>query len=273
MRFTTSVVCGLLSLVVCLAGCNEPRHLGRTLSSWTVDLKAEDAYKRRSACEALGNMGDAAKAAVPDLIELLDDANEGIQGFAVDALVKIGEGSVAALEPLLNRPEPHLRLHAATAMVKITPDHPAGQKAMMTIFTGLGNADLAKRAQEVIVRVGQPFAARLMESLTDRYEPVRMISVQTLGKMHERAADALPALIKIIQTPGDWKFRKAAMESAANIGGRDQLEEIFRGLLDNEQEEIAMTAGHLLKHIGVRAGVTGMEGHVEPTANADGASD
>ena len=90
-----------LSFVLALVACNEPTHQGRYLSSWIRDLDSSQDYKRRQACEAIAEMGPAAAAAVPELIELLDDVNPGVQEFARDALATMGPATIPELMRLL----------------------------------------------------------------------------------------------------------------------------------------------------------------------------
>ncbi|MCK5689558.1 HEAT repeat domain-containing protein, partial [Myxococcota bacterium] len=83
-----------LSLILVLSfvatGCNQPRYQGRTLSSWMTDLDDDTDYKRRHACEAIGEMGKEGEGAIDAIILRLDDVNEGVQEFCSEALSKIG---------------------------------------------------------------------------------------------------------------------------------------------------------------------------------------
>jgi hypothetical protein len=65
---TTSAVCQTKT-----AQANEPVSSGRPLSQWIADLKGLAPQTRNAAAYEIAGMGPAAAAAVPALIEALDD--------------------------------------------------------------------------------------------------------------------------------------------------------------------------------------------------------
>lgn len=255
-RPVLSFVLALLALGA--AACDEPVYMNRPLSSWVYDLESDEAYKRRGACEALGEMGAAAAKVIPKAVELLDDKNDGVQEFCRVALGKMGAQAVPQLEALLARPEPHLRFHAAAALVNIDPKHVKGGETIAKVATGVGNAELAERAQKVIAKLGPDGVAILMPYLDDPYPPVRLQVVKTLGNMGKHSRVALPALEKLLsdQRP---EVRVAAMQALAKVGTKEEVEPVLRGLLEDENEEVADNAGGLLQYIGARESTTGFE--------------
>jgi HEAT repeat protein len=83
-------------------------------------LKDEDKNVRIGAIAALGNMGEPAKAAVPNLILLLQDKES--RWRAIDALRNIGESAKSAipqLMPLLKDEDEMIRFRAESALEKI----------------------------------------------------------------------------------------------------------------------------------------------------------
>ena len=67
---------------------------------------------RRAAAEVLGGLGPAAKDAVPDLVKLLDDPDEGVRWAAASALGGIGPAAKDAapdLVKLLKDPDEGVR--------------------------------------------------------------------------------------------------------------------------------------------------------------------
>ena len=58
-------------------------------------LKGGTPASRREAAEKMGRQGPAAKAAVPALVKLLDDADESVRDAAVDAIIRIEPTSKA----------------------------------------------------------------------------------------------------------------------------------------------------------------------------------
>ena len=127
-----------------LTGCKqENRFLGRTVSAWMIELDSDVDYERRAACEALQLAGPEAAPAIPKLIKLLDDVNDGVSAFCATALIKIGPAAVVPLEGVLAEAmEPNLRLHAATSLVRIDSKHARGlRKALGCLHWGRKRED------------------------------------------------------------------------------------------------------------------------------------
>ena len=101
---------GALTLILTLAaggasaqnasGGQEPVSRGRPLSEWIADLKAAAPSVRNAAAYEIASMGPAAKAAVPALIETLDDPDPAVRFPATVALGEIGPDAVAAVPRL-----------------------------------------------------------------------------------------------------------------------------------------------------------------------------
>jgi len=256
-RLTVACI-ATVALGLGLAACNEPRYQNRTLSSWMHDLGADEDYKRRAACEAIGELGPQAEKAIPELVGLMDDVNEGIRDFAATALAKVGPTAKPALEEVLARPEPDVRLYAASALIQLDPKHPQAGEVLVKAVTGVGNAELAQRAQEIVIRGGEVLVPILTPYIKDPYAPVRLQVLKTLGKMREKAQGAVPAVKDAI---GDKEIevRTQALTTLAAIGTRDQVEGTLRGHLDDQVEEVATTAAMMLKYIGARTSASGNE--------------
>jgi HEAT repeat protein len=82
------------------AGVKEPVSRGRPLSEWIADLKAAAPSVRNAAAYEIASMGPAAKAAVPALIEALDDPDPAVRFPVTVALGEIGADAVAAVPRL-----------------------------------------------------------------------------------------------------------------------------------------------------------------------------
>ncbi len=106
----------------------EPEYDGRPLSSWLVDLKTAAApYSRNAAAYAIGGMGPAAKAAVPALIEALDDLEATVRFPVCIALREIGpdaKDAVPALTKALDDHNEDVAAMARKALIKITGEDP-----------------------------------------------------------------------------------------------------------------------------------------------------
>jgi HEAT repeat protein len=97
---------GLVTLVVTSAGlaqastAKEPVAEGRPLSAWIADLKAPAPQTRNAAAYQIAGMGPQAAAAVPALIEALDDPVAAVRYPVTVALLEIGPAARAAVPRL-----------------------------------------------------------------------------------------------------------------------------------------------------------------------------
>jgi len=85
-------------------------------------LSAGDPAVRRSASDALGDLGSAAGPAVPALTRTLADEDASVRQSAAQALGKIGPASTSAVPALtaaLDDPDPEVRASAADALAAI----------------------------------------------------------------------------------------------------------------------------------------------------------
>jgi HEAT repeat protein len=82
------------------AHSKEPTSGGRTLSQWIADLKAQAPQTRNAAAYEIAGMGPEAAAAVPALIEALDDPAPSVRFPVTVALMEIGPAAKAAVPRL-----------------------------------------------------------------------------------------------------------------------------------------------------------------------------
>jgi HEAT repeat protein len=78
----------------------EPVSNGRRLSEWVADLKGMAPQTRNAAAYEIAGMGPAAVAAVPALIEALDDPIAAVRYPVTIALLEIGPAAKAAIPRL-----------------------------------------------------------------------------------------------------------------------------------------------------------------------------
>ena len=82
------------------AKTDEPVSGGRPLSEWIADLKGLSPETRNAAAYQIAGMGPAAAAAVPALIEALDDPIAAVRFPVTVALMEIGPAAKAAVPRL-----------------------------------------------------------------------------------------------------------------------------------------------------------------------------
>ena len=264
---------GLGAMLLTTACKQENRYLGRTVSSWMLELDSDVDYERRAACEALQLAGAEGAPAIPKLVKLLDDVNDGVSAFCADTLIKIGAAAVQPLEAVLaDAVEPGLRLHAATSLVRIDSNHEAARKALMAAFTGIGNAKIADKAAEVIVKQKGDLVPLLVAGLEDQFAPVRLRSAVALRKIGKPAASSAEQLVKVAQTKDrSVELRRAALSALASVAPKETAEPVFTAIVDDESEDenVQAQAGYLLRYIGTRKAVTGNEDEGEAAAAAE----
>lgn len=78
----------------------EPVSKGRSLTEWIADLQAPAPQTRNTAAYEIAGMGPAAAAAVPALIEALDDPAAAVRYPVTVALLEIGPAAKAAVPRL-----------------------------------------------------------------------------------------------------------------------------------------------------------------------------
>lgn len=104
----------------------EPVSNGRRLSEWVADLKAMAPQSRNAAAYEIAGMGPAAVAAVPALIEALDDPIAAVRYPVTIALLEIGPAAKAAVPRLQQMMEEEINdeiaASARRALKRIDPD-------------------------------------------------------------------------------------------------------------------------------------------------------
>jgi HEAT repeat protein len=97
------------------AHSKEPVSGGRTLSQWIADLKAPAPQTRNAAAYEIAGMGADAAAAVPALIQALDDPEASVRFPVTVALMEIGPGAKAAVPRLQQMVDEELNDDVAAA--------------------------------------------------------------------------------------------------------------------------------------------------------------
>jgi len=109
----------------------EPVTHGRPLSEWIADLQEPAPQTRNAAAYEIAGLGPAAVAAVPALIEALDDPSAVVRFPVTVALGEIGPAAVAAVPRLRQMMEEEINDEIAAAarraIKRIKPGAEAGQ--------------------------------------------------------------------------------------------------------------------------------------------------
>ncbi len=167
-------------------------------------LKDSQSLARKSAAEALGQLGDA--RAVGPLIAALQDSDDGVRLAAPDSLVKIGGPAVGPLMAALQDCNGGVRKRAADALQRLGwrpgPDE-----------TGAAYY-VAKEEWIRCIEIGAPAVGPLIAALKDGQPLVSKSAAEALGRIGDaRAVGPLLA----VSVDGDGSVWQAAAEAA--LGG------------------------------------------------------
>jgi HEAT repeat protein len=109
------VTAGSASAQTGAPAAKEPVSRGRPLSEWVAELKAAAPVVRNGAAYEIAGMGPAAAAAVPALIEALDDELAVVRYPVTVALGEIGAPAAAAVPRLRQMMEEDMNDDVAAA--------------------------------------------------------------------------------------------------------------------------------------------------------------
>lgn len=210
---------------------------------------------RARAAESLGEVGNAAAPAAPDLVQLLRDDDEVVRCRAAEALGRVADRSAETVDPLtslLAEPNAPVRIAVAGALGELgaaaAPAVPSllpllqhsdeavrqaaaeavgrigvlPENASRGLCDGLSSADNVVREQvaEALGTIGAPAAEaapELASALADDSDRVRAKAAEALGKMGEAAAGAVPKLVRALRDQDNWVSALAA-EALGEIG-------------------------------------------------------
>jgi HEAT repeat protein len=155
----------------------EPSTLwGKTLDGWITALRERTGQDRRMAVVAVGHFGQAAKAAAPDLIELVRKRQN--QEEAVDALVRIAAGAEVTVPALIKR-------FVQEGCARLTAQ---------------GAIGFNPHVKDSLVRIGRPAVPAFIGVLNGPNLDMRACAAEALGEIGPPAQAAVPSLIRALAT-------------------------------------------------------------------------
>ena len=181
---------------------------------------------RGRAAEALGQMGEGAKDAVPALLQVA--LQDEIHFEAIGALGDIGSAdAVTALIKILQDKKGGSSILAAETLGRIgTPEAIKAAVSVMiqTYEDPEASASDASDAEQILIRIGTPEALIpfYYKKLQDEDPDVRGYAAEALGQMGAGAKDAVPALTQALQDE-DPEVIYSAIEALESIGTPEAL--------------------------------------------------
>jgi len=224
------------------------------------NLRDDNAEIRFLAARTLGYIGPKARRSVRSLIRAVSDKDESVKYEAIIALGKIGpraRPAIRTLAALLKKQDGQTRMLAARALAGI------GNTSIKTLVRTLKSRDRKIRApvMDALVETGPASVKHLVKILRSRprYDrqqeqkdwSVHRCAAEVLGKIGQDAADAVPALVDMLEDSG---IRKTAAEALGNIGpgAVDAIGDLSSALKD-EDKELRKIAAKALGKIGAEA--------------------
>ena len=210
--------------------------------------------------EALAAIGSGAKEAIPALVKTLSEPGWALdgtpQGYATQALVKIGESSIPALLSAAASDWTEVRESAACALGSFSrmPDVTRALIAMLgdaePEVRAAGAVGLGKIGKNSVEALREPVVAALKPLLEDPDPEVRLSSSNALRSLGTEASLFLPILTTLLNDP-DPERRLRACDAIGEIGpaAAPAVRALFRVLKD-EDRGVVETAAMALGKIG-----------------------
>jgi len=154
----------------------------------------------------LVGLGQAGEEEIPALVEELQSPDATVRAESADDLRSLGpkaRAAAAALATLLDDSVPRVRMSAAAALLRITPDAP---RPLRVLAEGLESTDAAvrrhaTRAVGLAGAAAAPLAGRLAALLGDADELTRVAALQSIATLGPAAAAACDAVVPLLDRP------------------------------------------------------------------------
>ena len=175
-------------------------------------LGAKDPAGRKLAAEILGKTGPSAKAAIPVLVNMLDD--DDLHLAALEALGGIVPASKSVLIEMLHDKDPVRRKQAIHAFGS---GGRRSEDAIADLIDALSDPyqQVAVKASWALGRIGKPAISALSKIVADRKSKVRPYAIIALGHAGTEAAEACDALAAALK---DDDVAWLAAEALGRIG-------------------------------------------------------
>jgi HEAT repeat protein len=188
-------------------------------------LRDPEAKIRLATVEFLETLEDAARPAVPLLVEALADSNRFVRWAAARAFSKIGPDPkrlgivVPGLASLLRDPDVDVAKQAAMTLGSYG-DAAAAAVPALAQTAALADPEVRVASMNALGGFSPAKAAAavpaLIAALTDRDAEVRKTAAETLGKVGPRARDAVPPL-RVALRDENANVRRAASDAILSI--------------------------------------------------------
>jgi HEAT repeat protein len=250
--------CLLLALAACLpapslhAEPEEPIYNDQPLGQWISKLEDREIKVRKDAAFALGQMGLAARSAIPALVRALTDDDPEVRDEVIQALVMMGPAAVGHLTEALAHKKACVREMACIALAALRGRARAAVPGLDTALTDSVETVRvwAAVARWHVARQAEPVLPVLEAALKSPDADLRVQAVFTLGQL---GPDAAPALcLALADGDPEIQTQAAATLGALGTGAAPAVPDLVR-LLRSPNAETACAAAGALGQIGPKA--------------------
>jgi HEAT repeat protein len=202
------------------------------VAQWSAQLKSTDEEKRREAVMQLSHLdGEGAASAIASA---LTDSSPRVRAAAVAGLARRSEeGSVSLIaERLTKDKDEFVRKIAAHSLASFR-----GRARTDALIAALQDKKPEVRGAAAVALADHPDAlavAALAGPLADKDAFVRAHAARALGVNGSAAAQAVPALIKLLTSDEDNEVKRQAATALGRIGDRSALDALRRARHDKD---------------------------------------
>jgi HEAT repeat protein len=204
---------------------NEYAQIPNTnVDSYIQELKSADAITRQKAILGLAQMGQKAQAAIPNLLQALQDSDQGVR---VNAAIVIGDVSktatpavVAALtNAALRDNSDGVRLNAIGSLERLQPVSSDTVTVLARVLQSDKNQRVRHTAATILGHLGsnaQIAVPSLIGALQNGDNRLKALAAYALGQIGPVAKSSVPTLIQFLQAQ-DVKVRQEATRALQQI--------------------------------------------------------
>jgi HEAT repeat protein len=195
--------------------------INKDVSKQIKKLKSKNAEIRKKAAEALGDMGPAASAAVPALIEAFKDKDYFVNQAVVKALGKIGEPALPALMTAVSDNEEKVRTHAIETIGVMGKSGLDVKQAIPLLINAMNDKsyDTQWAAVEALVNLNEDALPQLIQAMATGEGKIPENAILTMVLIGPEAQVAVPGLIGIIKNDAKKDLHNQAVSALGKIGG------------------------------------------------------
>ena len=183
------------------------KEIKKRVSEYIKRLKSDNLEEKREAAWELQDLEEKAKDAIPALVEAIKDEDWAVRSMSVLALGKVKYDKINSdlTQILLKDESEEVRASAVEALVRIRPSN---------------------------------INSLLLQAIKDEHKLVRERVVWGLGVLGEKAKEAIPEIIEILQMPDEGLLHSIAAWALVELSADEAIEPLTETMLLTEADEI-----------------------------------